>query len=274
MNKWIAKLRLGSVWNKYGLIVVGNIVFFVLLYWFSYRPNNSDSRSMDLLSTAQSAETKGHRETALDLYEKITADYKGTRAAGIASEKIPNLKKTLSNKRLPPPPDCPAKCEDLNLEEMLRKEPTLYIATHMAKQYNSFPSDRPKVQEIILKNLRASYEWAKVPLDKLRSESEFRTPEFQKAFFDVKPRCTVVPDWMYDNFQIRNDNFFEWTSAVITVKVTQGQATVEKTVRTEKVEAGLSIDVLEFRIRKDAGPVTCAVSVKTDQGQITSSQEM
>jgi hypothetical protein len=254
--------------------VVGNIVFFILLYWFSYRPNNTENRAMDLLSTAQSAETKGHQETALDLYEKIAADYSGTRAFGTAVGKIPTLRKTLSNKRPPPPPDCPARCEDLNLEEMLRKEPTLYIATHMAKQYNSFPSDRAKVRDIIVKNLKASYEWAKIPLDKLRSESEFQTKEFQQAFFNVSPKCEVDPDWIWDNFSIRNDNFFAWSNAVITLKVSQGAVTVEKTVRADQIPARQSIFVLEFRIKKDAGPVTCSISLKSDQGQAVYSQEI
>lgn len=272
--KWKLKINPRSLWNKYGLIVVGNIVFFILLYVFSYRPNNTENRSMDLLSTAQSAETKERHETAYDLYEKILEDYAGTRAAETAEERLSGLKKTLSKKGATPMPDCPARCEDLNLEEMLRKEPTLYVATHMAKHYERYPSDRGKIKEIILKNLKASYEWAKIPLKKLKAESEFQSPELKRAFFDIQPKCIVSPDWVYDDFAVQNGNFFSWTQAVIEMSVSQGGEKTQKTIRAADMQSGEQLDILEFRIKKDAGPVTCRVTVKSDQGKISSTQEL
>jgi hypothetical protein len=268
------KVNPRNLWNKYGLIVVGNIVFFILLYFFSYRPHNTENRSMDLLSTAQSAETKGRNQTAHDLYEKILEDYAGTRASETAKERLSSLKKTLSKKGAAPPPDCPARCEDLNLEEMLRKEPTLYVATHMAKHYDRYPSDRGKIKEIILKNLKASYEWAKIPLKKLMAESEFQSPELKRAFFDIQPKCIVTPDWIYDDFAVQNDNFFSWTQAVIEMTVSQGNEKAQKTLRASNVQSGERLDTLEFRIKKDAGPVTCRVTVKSDQGKISTAQDL
>ena len=267
------KIKPRELWNKYGLIVVGNIVFFILLYLFSYRPHNTENRSMELLSMAQTAETKGHNQTAADLYEKILADYKGTRAAQTATERAPILKKTLSKKTVVPP-DCPARCEDLNLEEMLRKEPTVYVATHMAKHYDRFPSDREKIREIILKNLKVSHEWAKIPVAKLRAESEFQSPELQQAFFNLHPKCHVTPDWIYDDFAVKNDNFFAWSNAVIEMTVSQGAEKTTRTVRAPSAESGELLDVLEFRIQKDGGPVTCTVSIKADQGKATTTQEI
>ena len=271
--RWKPKINPRELWNKYGLIVVGNIVFFILLYVFSYRPHNVENRAMDILSMAQTAENKDHQETAADLYEKILADYKGTRAAETASDRLPKLKKTLSKKQVPPP-DCPVRCEDLNLEEMLRKEPMVYVATHMAKHYARFPSDRAKIEEIILKNLKAAHEWAGVPLNKLKAESEFQTPEIKHAFFDLKPKCILTPDWIYDNFSVRNDNFFAWNNAVIEMTVSQGTEKTKATIRAQKTESNASLYVLEFRIRKGAGPVTCSITIKSDEGQSTVSHEL
>ena len=79
--KRLKRFRLSAIWSKYGLIVVGNIVFFILLYFFSYRPHNEENRASEFLSIAQSAETGGRKETALDLYERILSDYGETRAA-------------------------------------------------------------------------------------------------------------------------------------------------------------------------------------------------
>jgi hypothetical protein len=273
MNRWISQIKLGGLWNKYGLIVVGNIVFFILLYFISYRPQNTDNRSMELLSMAQSAETNGHHETAADLYEKILTDYRGTRAAQTAGDRLPSLKKRLSVNRVVPQ-DCPARCEDLNLEEMLRKEPSVYIATHMAKHYDRYPSDRSKIREIILKNLKAAYEWANVPMDKLKGETEFQTPDLQHAFFDLQPRCLVTPDWIYDDFAVRNDNFFSWKNAVIQLTVSQGEAKMNKLVRAPEAASAQAVDILEFRIKKNAGPVNCKITVKSDQGQISVSQDI
>lgn len=271
--KWKSQIKPRDLWNKYGLIVVGNIVFFILLYFFSYRPHNVENRSMELLSMAQTAENNGRNETAVDLYEKILTDYKGTRAAKIAEERTPKLKKTLSQNRVVPP-DCPARCEDLNLEEMLRKEPMVYVATHMAKHYDYYPSDRSKIREIILRNLKAAYEWAKVPLSKLKAESEFQSPALKQAFFDLQPKCIVAPDLIYDDFSVRNDNFFEWTNATVELTVSQGQAQTTKTIRAPETPAAGSLHVLEFRIKKSEGPVTCRINLKTDQGHLTVSQEI
>ena len=65
--------RLRRAWDKYGLIVVGNIIFFVLLYWFSYRPHNAESRAGEILSIGQMHESDGQLEAALAVYGRIAA---------------------------------------------------------------------------------------------------------------------------------------------------------------------------------------------------------
>ena len=66
-----AKARLAGVlrdaWHKYGLIVIGNVVFFALLYFVQYRPNSRESRAAELLTLAQHEETDQRLEAAESL---------------------------------------------------------------------------------------------------------------------------------------------------------------------------------------------------------------
>ncbi len=56
MRMYPSKAMIVQSWKKYGLIVVGNIVFFALLYFISYRPNNDENRAAEFLSMAQEQE--------------------------------------------------------------------------------------------------------------------------------------------------------------------------------------------------------------------------
>ena len=271
----LSKIKISDLWNKYGLIVVGNIVFFALLYLFSYRPHNSENRASEFLSMAQLAETKDRQQTAMDLYEKIANDYEGTRACDTALERLPVLRKQLASK-----PPCPAtapdatKCEAINLEEMLRKGPAVYIATHLARHYDRFPSDRLKIQEIIWKYLKMAHEWGKISVAELKQESEFQPPALQKAFFSLKPKCVLESDFWYDNFYIENKNFFSWVGANLSATVTQGEASESVQLRLDRLKSGEKTELLEFRVRGDGGPVQCRVVLKTEYGDVTVSEEL
>jgi hypothetical protein len=267
------RVRLSAIWSKYGLIVVGNIVFFVLLYFFSYRPHNEENRASEFLSMAQSAETGERKETAVDLYERILSDYAETRAAETARKRLPMLKESLSRKEgvVPPPPP---RCEEIDIEEMLRKGPAVYIATYVAKHYSKFPHDRAKLSEIILKYLKMALEWQKVPLKQLKAESEFQSDFFKKRFFELQPRCRMTSDWVYDDFAVENVNFYPWRGATIALQVTQGKEKAVKTTRVSEVRSGDAVEMLEFRVRETGGPVTCRIEVKADEGRVVYSEEI
>lgn len=270
----LSKIKVSDLWNKYGLIVVGNIVFFVLLYLFSYRPHNSENRASEFLSLAQLAETKDRQQTAMDLYEKIANDYEGTRAFDTAMGRLPILRKQLASK-----PPCPAapdmvECEAINLEEMLRKGPAVYIATHLARHYDRFPSDRSKLREIIWKYLKMAHEWGKISVAELKQESEFQTKVLKDAFFALKPKCVLESDFWYDNFYIENKNFFSWEGANLSATVTQGEASESVQLRLEQLKSGEKTELLEFRVRGDGGPVQCRVVLKTGYGDVTLSEEL
>lgn len=271
--KRLPKISISGLWSKYGLIVVGNIVFFVLLYLFSYRPHNSENRASEFLSLAQLAETKNHSQTAMDLYEKIIHDYEGTRAFQTAEQRFPEIKKTLQKE-----PECPevktTHCEALNLEEMLRKDPGVYIATHLAQHFERIPDDRAKLTEIIWKYLKMAHEWGKIPVKDLAMESEFQTKLLKKTFFELNPKCRMDPDWWYDDFYVVNDNFFAWKGANISVTVSQGEEKKEAQLRAQQLASGERLDLLEFRVKKDGGPVTCAISLKTPNGSVTVTEEL
>ncbi len=269
----LKKFRLAALWSKYGLIVVGNIVFFVLLYFFSYRPHNEENRASEFLSIAQLAETRERKETAVDLYEKILADYDGTRAALTAKGRLPVLKKSLSKKRdvsIPPPP----KCEEIDIEEMLRKGPAVYISTYVAKHFQQFPHDKSKLLEIIQRYLKMALEYQKVPLKQLKGESEFQSDFFQKRFFAVKPRCKLTSDWIYDDFRVENANFFPWHNVTVKLTVTQGGDEEERIHRVSTIAAGESLEMLEFRVKSSGGAVTCRMEVKSDEGDAQFSEEI
>src|SRR4051812_49521693 len=82
---------LRAMWDKYGLIVVGNVVFFALLYFIQYRPNSLDSRATELLTLAQREEAEQRLEAAESVYTKIVADYGDSAAGAIARERLPKV---------------------------------------------------------------------------------------------------------------------------------------------------------------------------------------
>ena len=82
---------LRDAWHKYGLIVIGNMVFFALLYFVQYRPNSRDNRAAELLSLAQHEETDHRLEAAEALYSMVATDYADNRPALIAAA-CPNKK--------------------------------------------------------------------------------------------------------------------------------------------------------------------------------------
>ena len=78
---------LHALWQKYGLIVVGNLVFFALLYFVQYRPNSRDNRATELLTLAQREEAEGRLEAAETLYGKILSDYDSSSAFALAKDR-------------------------------------------------------------------------------------------------------------------------------------------------------------------------------------------
>src|SRR2546423_1583384 len=94
-RRWLPQGRqklLLDTWQKYGLIVIGNVVFFALLYFIQYRPNSRENRAGELLTLAQREEAEHRLEAAESLYAMILADYADERPAAVARERIPKVR--------------------------------------------------------------------------------------------------------------------------------------------------------------------------------------
>jgi hypothetical protein len=256
---------LAQSWQKYGLIVVGNVVFFVLLYFVSYRPNNDEHRAAELLAMAQEQETQGRAEAASVLYGKVLARYPETESARTAKTRIPALAKWVASRAVAGRP--PVLQPQLDLSQMLDRRPSLYIATYLAAHYGDDPALKPKLRQAILAYLGGALRIDGLALADLRREKELRAPELEQELFAVRPACAMTPDIVYDDFAVRNDNFFPWKNANVRLTVKQGSETISEEIRIEELAAGATIDVLEFRVKGSGGVVECAAEVTAAEGK-------
>ena len=264
--RWLpSREMIAQSWQKYGLIVVGNIVFFVLLYFVSYRPNNAEHRAAELLAMAQEQETQGRAEAASVLYEKVLSRYPESEASRMAKVRIPAVRKWVASRAIPgkaqivPP--------QLDLSEMLDRKPALYIATYLAAHYADDPALKPKLRAAIPAYLGAAMRIDGLTLADLRREKELRTPELEQELFAVRPACAMKPDLVYDDFAVRNDNFYPWRNANIKLEVKQGSEVLSGEIRVEELAPGAAIDVLEFRVKGGGGVVSCSADVNAAEGK-------
>ncbi|MCP4197811.1 MAG: hypothetical protein GY762_11740, partial [Proteobacteria bacterium] len=258
MNLIPNKTTLKNTWDKYALIVIGNIVFFILLYFISYRPHNEDSRAAEFLSLAQEQETYRRDDAALVIYEKVIRDYPTTSSYPTAKQRFPIVKKRLQKKRrLPPKPEQEKIPPTLDIDKMLDRQPSVYLASFFAKNFDLDPTLKPKLKAFIKKYLWIATNHEGIGLGQLKNMKEFQSAYFQQEIFAVKPKCVINPDWIYDNFSIENTNFFRWHNAHIKLTVSQGDKTEKKTLRIPSVASGESVDMLEFRVKGDGEPVLC-----------------
>jgi hypothetical protein len=258
-------------WEKYGLIVIGNIVFFALLYFVSYRPHNTENRAAEFLSVAQSAEAEGRHEAALVVYRKLAADYPKTRAGATAAERLPLVRKLAIAPARPEPELVPPR---IDLSSMLDRTPAVYVAAYLAAHYRDDPSLTPRIHEAIERYLSIAFRAEGLEPARLAREPEFQGAFFQAEFFAVKPKCLMTPDWIWDDFAVQNANFYPWTNANVRLTVRQGDAeqTVER--RVPRLEPGAFLDLLEFRVRKTGGVVRCEMEVHAAEGATSRAEDL
>jgi hypothetical protein len=264
--RWIpTREMIAQSWQKYGLIVVGNIVFFVLLYFISYRPNNDEHRAAELLAMAQEQETQGRAEAASVLYGKVLSRYPKTEASRMAKTRIVAVEKWVASRagvskvQIVTP--------QLDLSEMLDRRPSLYVATYLAAHYGDDPALKPKLRAAILAYLGAAMRIDGLTLADLRREKELRAPDLETELFAMRPACAMTPDFVYDDFAVRNDNFFPWHNANVKIEVKQGSEILAEEIRVEELAPGASIDVLEFRVKGAGGVVSCTADVNSAEGK-------
>ena len=259
---------LTRVWQKYGLIVVGNLVFFALLYFVQYRPNSQDNRATELLMLAQRDEAEGRFEAAESLYAKVLADYGDSRASAIAKERLPKVRASMKKKREVQPP-LPAACAPtIDVRELLELKPTFYLSELVAGHYPLVqPAERERYFRSLDDYVRLALNRDGVSLDKLRNNPMFRAAELQQRYFSIKSGVRFDPDVIYDDFKVKNRSYFTIHNAVIDLTVTQDDDSEQARVRVRELKPEEEVDVLEFNVSKKGGEVRVNGTIAAAEGK-------
>jgi hypothetical protein len=260
---------LRDAWHKYGLIVIGNVVFFALLYFVQYRPNSRDNRAAELLTWAQHEETEHNLEGAAALYAIILSDYSDNRPALIAKERLPKVRAQIQQRHEVQPP-LPAACSpSIDLQALLEQRPSFYLAELLAGQYPTIP----EVQRERYFALLDGYVWIAfnrdhVPLAKFQNSPTFRASELRQRYLVPKASARFVTDWIYDDFKVRNLASFTLHNVVIDLNVTQADDSKQASIRAATLAPEAEVDVLEFHIKKHGGTVYVQGTLAADEGKL------
>lgn len=259
---------LRDLWNKYGLIVVGNVVFFALLYFVQYRPNSRDSRATELLTLAQREEAEQHLEAAEAVYGKIIADYRDSAAGAVARERLPKVLALAKQKREAQPP-LPAACApEIDIKEVLDSKPSFYLAELIAGHY-------PRVQQPERERyfgVLDGYVWLAlnrdhVALEKLRKSPVFVAGELQRRYFSITASARFTPDWIYDDFKVQNKSFFTLHNVVINLSVSQGDRSEQASLRVPELAPDAEVELLELNVAAEGGEVHIKGTLSADEGK-------
>jgi hypothetical protein len=266
---------LRDAWHKYGLIVVGNVVFFALLYFVQYRPNSRESRAAELLTLAQHEEAEHRLEAAESLYAMLLADYADDRPALVAKERLPKVRSQIQHRREVQPP-LPAACApSIDIQAVLEQRPSFYLAELVAGQYPTIPAiQRERYFSVLDGYVRIAFNRDAVPLAKFQDSPTFRAAELRQRYLVPKAGARFITDWIYDNFKVRNQSFFTLHNAVVDLTVTQAGKTTKASVRASELAPEAELYVLEFNVKKHAGAVYVQGVITADEGKVDWQQRL
>jgi len=272
VRRVLPKLRpqlLMDAWNKYGLIVIGNVVFFALLYFVQYRPNSRESRAVELLTLAQREEADHRLEAAESLYGAILADYADERPAAVAKERLPKVRAQAQKQRDVQPP-LPAACApSVDVQVLLEERPSFYLAELVAGQYPSIAeAQKDRFFGILDGYVRLAFNRDHVAMSKFQNSATFRAAELRERYLVPKARARYTPDTVWDDFKVQNRAFFTLHSVVIELTVSQEGRTKKASIRTPELLPEEEIDVLEFNVEKHGGEVLVQGSIVSDEGKV------
>jgi hypothetical protein len=266
---------LRALWHKYGLIVVGNVVFFALLYFIQYRPNSRESRATELLTMAQREEAEGHLEAAEALYAKVVADYGDADAFALARERLPKVQARAKKKREAQPPLPEACAPTIDMREVLEIKPSMYVAELVAGHYPEVQAaERERYFGVLDDYVWLALNRDKVPLEKLKTSPVFRAGELQQRYFSLKAKARMAEDWIYDDFLVKNTGFFTLHNVVIELSAKQGGSSKQESVRIAELAPGAEIQVLELNVSKDGGAVELRGRIGADEGKTEWTQRL
>jgi len=266
---------LRDAWHKYGLIVIGNVVFFALLYFVQYRPNSRESRAAELLTVAQHEEADGRLEAAESLYAMLISDYPDDRPTLVAKERLPRVRTQIRTQREAQPP-LPAACAPtIDIQTVLEERPSFYLAELVAGQYPTIPEvQRERYFAVLDGYVRIAFNRDGVPLVKFRSSPTFRAAELRERYLEPKASARFVTDWIYDNFKVRNQSFFTLHNTVVELSVTQAGNTTKASVRASELAPEAEIHVLELNVKKQGGAVYVQGDITSDEGKVSWQQRL
>ena len=266
---------LRELWNKYGLIVVGNVVFFALLYFIQYRPNSRDSRATELLMLAQREEAEHRLEAAESVYTKILADYRDSSAGAVARERLPKVQAQAKKKRETQAP-LPAACApEIKISELLEARPSFYLAELVAGHYPEVqPAERDRYFDVLDGYVWVALNRDKVPLDKFKKSPVFVAGELATRYFALRAQARFVPDWIYDDFKVRNKSYFTLHNVVIELTATQAGDSEQASVRIPVLAPDAEVEVLELNVAGEGGEVRVKGKISADEGTVEWEQRL
>jgi hypothetical protein len=266
---------LRDAWHKYGLIVIGNVVFFALLYFVQYRPNSRESRAAELLTLAQHEETEHRLEAAESLYGMLVSEYADDRPALVAKERLPKVRALLRQRHEQQPP-LPAACSPaLDVQILLEQKPSFYLAELVAGQYPSIPeAQRDRYFDVLDGYVWLALNRDHVPLPKFQNSPTFRAGELRQRYLTPKATAHFVSDWFYDNFKVRNHSFFALHNVVIDLSLNQAGNNEKASIRVQELSPEAEVDVLEFHVKKHAGTVYVQGTLVADEGKLDWQQRL
>jgi hypothetical protein len=257
-----------DAWHKYGLIVIGNVVFFALLYFVQYRPNSRENRAAELLTLAQREEADHRLEAAESLYATILADYADERPATLAKERLPKVR-ALAQKQRDVQPPLPAACAPtVDVQVLLEERPSFYLAELVAGQYPSIPeAQRDRYFGVLDGYVWLALNKDHVAIGKFQNSPTFRAAELRDRYLTPKMTASYTPDTIYDDFKVRNRAFFTLHTVVIELTVSQEGRSEKGSIRIPELAPEGEVDVLEFNVKKHGGTVQVQGSVVADEGK-------
>jgi len=266
---------LRAFWHKYGLIIVGNVVFFALLYFLQYRPNSREARAGELLTLAQQQETERKLEAADVLYARILSSYDDCDAASVARSRQPKVQALLAHARGIQPPLPEACAAKIDLRELLALTPSFYLAELVAGYFPELKNaERERYFGTLDRYVSTALNQEGVTLDKLRSSPAFRATELRNRYFGIKASVSFGEDYVYDDFKVENQSYFTLHNAVLELTVAQGGNTEKGSVRVSVLAPHASVDVLEFRVLADGGSIEVNGQIVADEGKATFHQRL
>jgi hypothetical protein len=277
-RRWLPQGRkklLLDAWQKYGLIVIGNVVFFALLYFVQYRPNSRENRAGELLTLAEREEAEHRLEAAESLYATILADYTDERPATVAKERLPKVR-ALAQKQREVQPPLPAACApSVDVQVLLEERPSFYLAELVAGQYPSIPqAERERYFSVLDGYVQLALNRDHVPLSKFLSSPTFRAGELRERYLTPKATARYNPDFVFDDFKVRNTGYFTLHTVVVELTVSQEGRTERGSIRVPEIAPDAEVDVLEFDVKKHGGTVSVQGSVVADEGKVEWQQRL